>query len=163
MTLLALRLPVRLPLVIAALCVLLGGLLGAIALPSVIACFEDAPQAAAADPPELPPEESITTEPLELIVNLAKERGRRFLKVRIIFQVKDEETKRRLAKEPIAIAVRDRLNGLLADKTLDDLSGKTKREALRREILGAVNKCLATGKQTSDAVLRVYFDQVTIQ
>jgi flagellar basal body-associated protein FliL len=146
-----------LPVLITMACVLGGSLLGAVAVPKVVARFEK-PEAPPPPPPE-PKEENggITLKPVVVVVNLADERGRRYVKAGVVLQAKDEKAKDELEKR--AFEVRDLLNSILAEKRIQDVDSKEKKDQLRREIQLAINE----GLKLPDGVHRVYFDQFIIE
>jgi len=154
-------LPIRrlLPLLIVLVCVTVGSVLGAVALPSVLARFESTPTPEPAKPTtQAAPEDSgVALEPINLIVNLAGERGRRYLKVNAVLKAKDAAAKAQLEKR--SVEVRDLLNSLMSEKRLEDIDGARQRDKLRRELKLSINERLGL----PDAVLHVYFDQFIIE
>ena len=154
-------LPIRrvLPMLIVAGCVAGGGVLGAVALPAVLAKFESpaGPPDAAPAPAAKPKDAGVSLDPINLIVNLAGERGRRYLKVNTVLKAKDAKAKAEVEKR--RVEVRDLLNSLMSEKRLEDIDGARKRDSLRREIRLSINERLGL----PDAVLHVYFDQFIIE
>jgi flagellar basal body-associated protein FliL len=148
-----------LPIAIPLACVLAGSVLGAVLLPGVVSKFEK---------PEAPPEPSpvaakqpansgIPLAPIVITVNLAEERGRRYIKVGIVLEAKDSKAKTEL--ENRGIETRDLLNSIMAEKRIQDIDTKEKKDLLRREIQLSINERLGL----PDAVTRVYFDQFIIE
>ncbi|MFP4055839.1 MAG: flagellar basal body-associated protein FliL [Candidatus Brocadiia bacterium] len=144
------------PLLVLLGCALLGTVLGAVALPSVLARFESPARPGERAPrPEQPKGTSL--EPLEVMVNLADERGRRMLKATIVFRAKDEEAKKEFAAH--LTEIRHLLISLLSEKRLEDVEGKEHKDQLLRELRLSVNECLGL----PDAVLHAYFTEFMIQ
>lgn len=152
-------LPIRrlLPLLIVLVCVIVGSVLGAVALPRLLARVESAPEPASAKPTPGPEDAGVALEPIDLIVNLAGERGRRYLKVNTVLKARDEKAKKQLVER--TVEVRDLLNSLMSDLRLEELDGAGKRDKLRRRIKLSINE----GLGLPDAVLHVYFDQFIIE
>jgi flagellar FliL protein len=95
--------------------------------------------------------------PLEpFIVNLNEPLGKRYLKVKVEFELENEHLKdemtRRLAQ------FRDGIITLLSSKSYADVSDLSGKYQLRAEILGMVNGFLKTGK-----VRNVYFTEFIVQ
>ena len=154
-----LRKPPVIVLTVTLAAILFGTLLGTLALPAVIGGAGDAGPVAAAPPePAAPPEHSdIKVAPIDVITNIAGQFGRRYLKVNVVLEVKDKGVKADAEKR--ADDLKDLLMCILSDKTLEELEGKDKKDALRGEIRRVVNDRLGS----PDAVLHVYFDQFIIQ
>jgi flagellar FliL protein len=138
-------------------CVLGGSVLGALAVPKLVAKFEK-PEAPPAPPPE-PKEEKggVTLKPIVVVVNLADERGRRYVKAGVVLEAKDEKAKEEIERR--SFEVRDLLNSILSEKRIQDVDSKEKKDQLRREIQLAINESL----KLPDGVHRVYFDQFIIE
>ena len=146
-----------LPLLLAAGCVLGGGILGTVALPAVVARLET-PEALRKPEPDLKAAaKAVTMEPITVIANLADESGRRYLRAGVVLEARDEQAKTRL--EARAIEVKDLLNSLLSEKSLKDVEGKDKRDQLRREVRLSINERL----RLPDAVVQVYFSDFVIE
>jgi len=116
-----------------------------------------------------PPPESNTAEhpkkeakighmfPLDsFIVNLAEEKGRRYLKVRMELEldseIVQEEVEKRLPQ------FRDSLLVLLSSKTFQQIEGVAGKNLLRDEIVSRLNGFLTSGK-----VKEVYFTEMVVQ
>lgn len=146
------------PLLIALGCVVAGSVLGAVALPTIIARFEEADE-----PQEPKPKPRAATrgipldEPITLMVNLKDAQGRRVLKADMVFEAKDEEAKKALTERMTEI--RHQLISLLSDKQLDEVEGTKQKDMLLRTIRLTVNERIGI----PDAVLHVYFTQFIIQ
>jgi len=146
-----------LPFALTMACVLGGSVLGALAVPKLVAKFEK-PEAPPAPPPE-PKEEKggVTLKPIVVVVNLADERGRRYVKAGVVLEAKDEKAKEEIERR--SFEVRDLLNSILSEKRIQDVDSKEKKDQLRREIQLAINESL----KLPDGVHRVYFDQFIIE
>jgi len=146
------------PLLIALGCVVAGSVLGAVALPTVIARFEEADKP---QEPELKPRPAPRgvplDEPIDLMVNLKDAQGRRVLKAEMVFEAKDEEAKKELTERMTEI--RHLLISLLSDKQLEEVEGTKQKDMLLRTIRLTVNERIGI----PDAVLHVYFTQFIIQ
>ena len=95
--------------------------------------------------------------PLPLfLVNLADPLGRRYLKLGIEVEVRDEDTAASLAKHEAK--VKDTLLLLLSSKTYDSLSTMKAKVELKQEIADRLNQIVGNG-----AVLRVYITEMVIQ
>lgn len=147
-----------LPVLLMMACVLGGSVLGALAVPKVVARFEK-PEAPPPPPPEPKDEKNaaVTLKPVVIVVNLADERGRRYVKAGVVLQAKDEKAKEEI--ESRSFEVRDLLNSILSEKRIQDVDSKEKKDQLRREIQLAINESL----KLPDGVHRVYFDQFIIE
>ncbi len=139
-------------------CVLAGSVLGAVALPAVIARFEGAAEAPAEEAGPEPSERGIPLdEPVDLMVNLKDEQGRRVLKAAMVFEVRDAAAKQAVAERMTEI--RHELIALLSDKQLKEVEGSEQKDLLLRVIRMTVNERVGI----PDAVLHVYFSQFIIQ
>ncbi|MFW6162399.1 MAG: flagellar basal body-associated FliL family protein [Planctomycetota bacterium] len=139
-------------------CVLAGSVLGAVALPRVIARFEEPGGSQAPAPQPEPAQRGVPLdEPVDLMVNLKDEQGRRVLKATMVFEVKDEKAKAAVGERMTEI--RHRLIALLSDKRLDEVEGKEQKDLLLRLIRMTANECVGI----PDAILHVYFTQFIIQ
>jgi len=147
-----------LPFAVTLACVLGGSVLGALTVPKFVAKFEK-PEAAPAPPPEPKKEENgaFTLKPVVVVVNLADERGRRYVKAGVVLQAKDEKAMEEIERR--SFEVRDVLNSILSEKRIQDIDSKEKKDQLRREIQVAINDSL----KLPDGVHRVYFDTFIIE
>ncbi|WP_229591338.1 flagellar basal body-associated FliL family protein [Pseudodesulfovibrio sediminis] len=90
------------------------------------------------------------------LVNLADPLGRRYLKLGIEVEVRDEEASAALtAKEA---KIKDALLLLLSSKTYDGLSSTKAKIELKQEIADRLNQVIGKG-----GVLRVYITEMVIQ
>lgn len=97
----------------------------------------------------------VTMEPF--IVNLADATGKRYLKLALAVDVKDEATKKNLeARMP---QVRDSILLLLTSKAFADISPVSGKLKLRNEVLRSVNNTLGGGQ----GVHAVYFTEFVVQ
>jgi flagellar FliL protein len=97
----------------------------------------------------------ITLEPF--IVNLADTTGKRYLKLALAVDVKDEATKKNLeARMP---QVRDSILLLLTSKSFADISPVAGKLKLRNEVLRSINNTLGGGQ----GVHAVYFTEFVVQ
>jgi len=151
--------PVRrlIPLLVALGCVLAGSVLGAVALPAVIARMEPEREAARPKPPPDLRERGVPLEPIEVMVNLSDEHGRRVLKAAIVLEARNAASKAEL--ETRSVEVKHQLISLLSEKRLQDVEGKGEKEMLLRTIRLSLNERLGL----PDAVIRVFFTQFIIQ
>lgn len=92
-----------------------------------------------------------------IIVNLSASNGRRYLKVKINLEAKDEDVRKKIESKPVQI--KDRLISILSSKTLEDVDGLEGQENLRNEIKGALDVIL----KTEGGILQVYFTEFVIQ
>lgn len=90
------------------------------------------------------------------LVNLADPLGRRYLKLGVEVEVRDEETAASLLK--YEAKVKDTLLLLLSSKTYDSLSTMKAKVELKQEIADRLNQIVGNG-----AVLRVYITEMVIQ
>lgn len=90
------------------------------------------------------------------LVNLADPLGRRYLKLGIEVEVRDEEASAALTK--YEAKVKDSLLLLLSSKTYDSLSTMKAKVELKQEIADRLNQIVGNG-----AVLRVYITEMVIQ
>jgi len=154
------RLARRRPLLIAIGCVGAGTLLGAVALPGVLARFEPPAATAGETPPPKPdegPKGIRLEEPIKVMVNVADEHARRVLKADIIFEAKDAAAKQAITER--TVETKHWLIALLSEKRLKELEGGDAKDTLRREIKLCINERLGI----PDAILQVYFDQFIVQ
>lgn len=139
-------------------CVLTGSVLGAVALPRVIARFGERAKPEAPAPKAEPARRGLPLdERVDLMVNLKDEQGRRVLKAQMIFEARDAEAKAAIAERMTEI--RHQLIALLSDKRLEEVEGKEQKDLLLRVIRMTVNECVGI----PDAILHVYFTQFIIQ
>ncbi|MBG0791489.1 MAG: flagellar basal body-associated FliL family protein [Desulfovibrionaceae bacterium] len=95
--------------------------------------------------------------PLPLfLVNLADPLGRRYLKLGVEVEVRDEDAAADLDK--YQAKVKDALLLLLSSKTYDSLSTMKAKVELKQEIADRLNQIIGNG-----AVLRVYITEMVIQ
>ncbi|MCF6149315.1 MAG: hypothetical protein E3K37_11740 [Candidatus Kuenenia sp.] len=92
-----------------------------------------------------------------VVVNLSGSNLRRYLKAKVILEVRDEEIRGKL--ETRTIQVKDRLISIFSSKTIDDIDSVEGREHLKREIKDSVDVILSAEK----AVLQVYFEEFVVQ
>jgi flagellar FliL protein len=91
-----------------------------------------------------------------LVLNPAGSGGTRFLMVNATFEMKESSGPERMkAHDP---EVRDVLLYVLGTKTVEELADVTRREALKKELLVALQK-----QFPETGVLRIYFPQFVIQ
>jgi flagellar FliL protein len=90
------------------------------------------------------------------LVNLADPLGRRYLKLGIEVEVRDEDAAATLTK--YEAKVKDTLLLLLSSKTYDSLSTIKSKVELKQEIADRLNQIVGNG-----AVLRVYSTEMVIQ
>jgi flagellar protein FliL len=91
-----------------------------------------------------------------LVLNPANSGGTRFLMVNATFELKESSAQDRLKiHDP---EVRDVLLAVLGAKTVEELADVTQREALKKEMLAAVQKLFPDA-----GIKRVYFPQFVIQ
>jgi flagellar basal body-associated protein FliL len=95
----------------------------------------------------------------EIYVNIAETKGTRILKIVPILVLSEE----RLMKETERLdpLLRDRVSYAASAMTIDQLEGGNGREALKREIMNAVNAALKD--EMLGAVVDVYFSDYLIQ
>jgi flagellar FliL protein len=95
--------------------------------------------------------------PLEpFIVNLNEPLGKRYLKVKVEFELENENMKDEMTKR--LAQFRDGIITLLSSKSYSDVSDLSGKYQLRAEILGMVNGFMKTGK-----VRNVYFTEFIVQ
>ncbi|HUW30887.1 MAG TPA: flagellar basal body-associated FliL family protein [Planctomycetota bacterium] len=92
-----------------------------------------------------------------IIVNLAGNQARRYLKISMVLKVKNQETLASIEAQRISLT--DKLNILLSSKTIEQLDGGDKKLELKREIRDEVNNLLGV----KDAVTEVLFTELIIQ
>ena len=97
----------------------------------------------------------VTLEPF--IVNLADTTGKRYLKLALAVDVKDEATKKNL--EARMHQVRDSILLLLTSKSFADISPVAGKLKLRNEVLRSINGTLGGGQ----GVHAVYFTEFVVQ
>jgi len=98
-----------------------------------------------------------TLVPLPLfLVNLADPLGRRYLKLGLEVEVRDEKVTEALNKNEAKI--KDTMLLLLSSKTFDQLSTLKDKVELKQEIVRRLNQILGNG-----AILRVYITEMVIQ
>lgn len=90
------------------------------------------------------------------LVNLADPLGRRYLKLGVEVEVRDEEAAAALTKYEAKI--KDTLLLLLSSKTYDSLATMKAKVELKQEIADRLNQIVGNG-----AVLRVYITEMVIQ
>ena len=90
------------------------------------------------------------------LVNLADPLGRRYLKLGVEVEVRDEDAAAALTK--YEAKVKDTLLLLLSSKTYDSLSTMKAKVELKQEIADRLNQIVGNG-----AVLRVYITEMVIQ
>lgn len=90
------------------------------------------------------------------LVNLADPLGRRYLKLGVEVEVRDEEAAAALTKYEAKI--KDTLLLLLSSKTYDSLSTMKAKVELKQEIVDRLNQIAGNG-----SVLRVYITEMVIQ
>lgn len=90
------------------------------------------------------------------LVNLADPLGRRYLKLTMDVEVKDEAAKAEVAKNEAKI--KDALLLLLSSKTFQDLSTLDAKIQLKQDIAQRLNLILGNGK-----VIQIYFTEMVIQ
>lgn len=90
------------------------------------------------------------------LVNLADPLGRRYLKLGVEVEVRDEDAAAALTKHEAK--VKDTLLLLLSSKTYDSLSTMKAKVELKQEIADRLNQIVGNG-----SVLRVYITEMVIQ
>ncbi len=90
------------------------------------------------------------------IVNLTDAQGTRYLKVKMGMELSSDQLSAEIDKKMPQI--RDEIITLLSSKSFADVSTVAGKRELKREIISAVNRHLATGQ-----VVRVYFTEFVIQ
>lgn len=90
------------------------------------------------------------------LVNLADPLGRRYLKLGVEVEVRDDDAQAALAK--YEAKVKDTLLLLLSSKTYDGLSTMQAKVELKQEIADRLNQIIGNG-----GVLRVYITEMVIQ
>ncbi len=110
---------------------------------------------------ETAPEARVLLEINQIITNIAGTEMRRFLKVNMTLELKDQETLRKAETKAIDAHMRDQLLDLLSAKTLDDLDGinPENRRDLKREIRLDIGSILG-GPETVKAL---YFTEFLVQ
>ncbi|GJQ48624.1 flagellar protein FliL [Candidatus Kuenenia stuttgartiensis] len=109
------------------------------------------------DPKEPLPQGPIIVTIDTIVVNLSGSNLRRYLKAKVILEVRNEEARGKL--ETRTIQVKDRLISILSSKTIDDIDSVEGREYIKREIKDSVDVILNMEK----AVLQVYFEDFVVQ
>ena len=96
-------------------------------------------------------------QPLDtFIVNLASEKGERYLKVTMDVELTNEDARAEVEKR--SPQLRDSIIILLSSKTFQEIMGADGKGSLKREILARVNSFLSAGKAK-----RVYFTEFVVQ
>jgi flagellar FliL protein len=90
------------------------------------------------------------------LVNLADPLGRRYLKLGVEVEVRDEKAQEALLKNEARI--KDTLLLLLSSKTYDSLSTMKAKVELKQEIADRLNQIIGKG-----SILRVYITEMVIQ
>lgn len=91
------------------------------------------------------------------VVNLADPGGRRYLKLTLAMDIKDEKLKKDLeSRMPM---IRDSVLLLLSSKTYNDIASVAGKLKLRTEILKIINNALGSGSQVHE----LYFSELVIQ
>jgi len=90
------------------------------------------------------------------IVNLTDAQGTRYLKVKMGMELSSDQLSAEIDKK--MPQVRDEIITLLSSKSFTDVSTVAGKRELKREIISAVNRHLATGQ-----VVRIYFTEFVIQ
>lgn len=90
------------------------------------------------------------------LVNLADPLGRRYLKLGLEVEVRDEKVQADLTKNEAKI--KDTMLLLLSSKTFDQLSTLQAKVELKQEIVRRLNQILGNG-----SILRVYITEMVIQ
>lgn len=98
----------------------------------------------------------------ELVVNLADGHGTRYLKLRVAIELKAPDAEAgKAALAAATIPIRDALIGILSSKTLELVLAPESRDAIRKEILEAVNRAgFSSGSVTAT---RVFFLEFIVQ
>ena len=91
-----------------------------------------------------------------IVVNPAGTDGQRYLLVNAGFEAKDPAVVEELGAREIV--VRDAIVGILSRRTVPELADVGQRDALKAEILAAVNEAIREGEVT-----RFYFTQYVLQ
>lgn len=102
--------------------------------------------------PEMGPVQPLDT----FIVNLASEKGERYLKVTMDVELTNEAARAEVEKR--SPQLRDSIIILLSSKTFQEIMGADGKGSLKREILARVNSFLSDGKAK-----RVYFTEFVVQ
>ncbi len=90
------------------------------------------------------------------IVNLAEENGNRYLRVTMDLEMSDESVREEIkARLP---QIRNALLMILPSKRIRDISTSQGKDALRQQIIDAINQLLPKGK-----IRNVYFTEFVIQ
>lgn len=92
-----------------------------------------------------------------IIVNLQGSEGRRYLKITIAFNVKDQKMVEKLRQE--SVLVTDKLIMLLSSKKIEEIDGFDRKTELKREIRDEVNAALGI----KDAITQVFFSELIVQ
>ncbi len=114
-----------------------------------------AKEAAAEQQAEQPAEGQLVPLP-QFLVNLADPLGRRYLKLGLEVEVRDEAVTESLSKNEAKI--KDTMLLLLSSKTFDQLSTLKAKVELKQEIVSRLNQILGNG-----SILRVYITEMVIQ
>ena len=92
-----------------------------------------------------------------IIVNLAGNQARRYLKISMVLKLKNAETLASI--EARRVFLTDKLNILLSSKTIEQIDGGEKKLELKREIRDEINNLLGV----KDAVTEVLFTVFMVQ
>jgi flagellar FliL protein len=91
--------------------------------------------------------------PMEtFLVNLAQSRGRKLAKINMEFEVSSDEVQQEIEK--LKPRIRDMVIMIVSDKSLQEVSSKEGKDALREEIRNQVNLFLTKGQ-----IKNVYFTE----
>ncbi|BBD09402.1 flagellar basal body-associated FliL family protein [Desulfovibrio ferrophilus] len=105
---------------------------------------------------EMDPQDTVLVSLPTFVVNLADPLGRRYLKLTLDVELRNQEAADKLAKnEP---KVRDAVILLLSSKTFADLSSIENKLGLKDEIVKRLNQIVGGSN-----VLRVYFTELVVQ
>lgn len=91
-----------------------------------------------------------------MVLNPAETAGTRFLMVSAAYELRDAKVLEHMKTRDIEM--RDLMLGVLAEKTVDELTDVSQREAIKDELRVAIDRALGRG-----AVRRVYLHQFVIQ
>jgi len=94
-----------------------------------------------------------------VIVNVAKTAGRRYLKVDISIELRSQEVQDTLQSKIMNVRLKDLVNNILSAKTIDELDSGDERDELRRQIRDEANLSL----DLNNGILRVYFTEFVVQ
>ncbi len=93
-----------------------------------------------------------------IVVNIGKVDSKRYLRVIISLEVKNEEVKKTIKANKVVF--RDKLVSFLSSKSLEEISNRANHQELRIEIRDMLNSTLLESK---DAISQVYFSDFIIQ